>query len=836
MSSTSLPSMSSPDSEATAKAPTGVSDFQDSSDFYRSSGTLAFPEHDGTVQEKAGRDLLAFYRHGRDVGERADSEGLLPISLHQYVNASVRRGRYPLCIGDDPDDIPTSLTSIIDQLIGTDLPPDDDEGKERVRLLLRVDRTIRQLFTDNSDLPLLRLWDLAVEQVMSQNGATTPSTTREILKEARGRLRVDGKMVGFSHDSLVPTVGALNNRIWQRRFSEVQTEAARLALQVDDLLRVDFGESDESRTPDHLQASVGKTFAAELDFEALSGIMSESRAHHRMPVGRRRRLESVQQDLENLPKILSAEGAERVLNGQAGIEAAPGNVRRDLETIARLSRAAQVAQLEITGKYVEDQHDAFFEAFGVADLTDEEIEMCPPCLIDAGPSSQLTASGRGLLTDLLASRMPVKVILRIDDLGAGVTDLAGEDPPSAAAHAAWQATMLGTAYVFQAPLSEGEAIGRAARACAEYPGPALLSVYTGVESTTDLVDEYLGSAMALESRAFPMFEFKPTGKNWADRFSAEGNPTATQPWGSTDVEVDRDGEMVAMTVSFTFADFLFCDLQHRQHFRAVGPEMWHESMTPIDEYTRSGDDTESNLIPFLWAADQDGYLHRIVPTRRVVEATRFAFNRWRTLQEMSGINSSLAALAVEESEKRFEQEKQQALAEVHSQYEAELQKTTGELARGIVSNIAAGLLGLQAAGSPPANLSGRPLEAPAASIDESAGSAAQSESSGATKDPGADADAATSSNEDDEEVIALDDPYVETARCTTCNECTNINPRLFAYDDNQQAYIKDATAGTYRELVTAAEKCPVRIIHPGRPLNPEEPDLGELMERAKPYM
>ena len=80
-----------------------------------------------------------------------------------------------------------------------------------------------------------------------------------------------------------------------------------------------------------------------------------------------------------------------------------------------------------------------------------------------------------------------------------------------------------------------------------------------------------------------------------------------------------------------------------------------------------------------------------------------------------------------------------------------------------------------------------------------------------------------------------DDPYIETPRCTTCDECTNRNDRMFAYDDNKQAFIKDADAGTYRDLVVAAENCQVAIIHPGKPRNPDEPGLDELISRAEPF-
>jgi hypothetical protein len=81
-----------------------------------------------------------------------------------------------------------------------------------------------------------------------------------------------------------------------------------------------------------------------------------------------------------------------------------------------------------------------------------------------------------------------------------------------------------------------------------------------------------------------------------------------------------------------------------------------------------------------------------------------------------------------------------------------------------------------------------------------------------------------------------DDPYIETPRCTTYNECTNLNNRMFAYDANKQATIADINAGTYSELVQAAESCQVSIIHPGKPRNPNEPGIAELLKRAEPFL
>ena len=58
---------------------------------------------------------------------------------------------------------------------------------------------------------------------------------------------------------------------------------------------------------------------------------------------------------------------------------------------------------------------------------------------------------------------------------------------------------------------------------------------------------------------------------------------------------------------------------------------------------------------------------------------------------------------------------------------------------------------------------------------------------------------------------------------------------MFAYDGNKQAYIADITAGTYAQLVEAAESCQVSVIHPGKPRDPNEPGLDELLARAEPF-
>jgi ferredoxin len=93
---------------------------------------------------------------------------------------------------------------------------------------------------------------------------------------------------------------------------------------------------------------------------------------------------------------------------------------------------------------------------------------------------------------------------------------------------------------------------------------------------------------------------------------------------------------------------------------------------------------------------------------------------------------------------------------------------------------------------------------------------------------------ATAVAEEDDDLMG-NDPYIDTLRCTSCDDCLKINPKVFVYDDEQQAYIADAKAGTFKQMVMAAEACPAECIHPGDPLNPKEKGLDKLIKRAEPF-
>jgi pyruvate-ferredoxin/flavodoxin oxidoreductase len=78
-------------------------------------------------------------------------------------------------------------------------------------------------------------------------------------------------------------------------------------------------------------------------------------------------------------------------------------------------------------------------------------------------------------------------------------------------------------------------------------------------------------------------------------------------------------------------------------------------------------------------------------------------------------------------------------------------------------------------------------------------------------------------------------PWLDTQECTACDECTQLNPDIFAYNDAGKAYIKNADGGPYEDLVKAAERCTARVIHPGLPPDADDPSLARWIERAQKY-
>jgi pyruvate-ferredoxin/flavodoxin oxidoreductase len=77
--------------------------------------------------------------------------------------------------------------------------------------------------------------------------------------------------------------------------------------------------------------------------------------------------------------------------------------------------------------------------------------------------------------------------------------------------------------------------------------------------------------------------------------------------------------------------------------------------------------------------------------------------------------------------------------------------------------------------------------------------------------------------------------WIDSPECTACDECTNLAPKAFAYNDQKLAVVVNPKGAKFADIVKAAEKCTAACIHPGTPWNMNEPGIEKLMVRAAKF-
>jgi pyruvate-ferredoxin/flavodoxin oxidoreductase len=62
-----------------------------------------------------------------------------------------------------------------------------------------------------------------------------------------------------------------------------------------------------------------------------------------------------------------------------------------------------------------------------------------------------------------------------------------------------------------------------------------------------------------------------------------------------------------------------------------------------------------------------------------------------------------------------------------------------------------------------------------------------------------------------------------------------LNSKIFAYNNDKKAFIKDPFGGPYEDLVKAAEKCTAQVIHPGLPKDRNIKDVEKWIARGEKF-
>jgi pyruvate-ferredoxin/flavodoxin oxidoreductase len=239
---------------------------------------------------------------------------------------------------------------------------------------------------------------------------------------------------------------------------------------------------------------------------------------------------------------------------------------------------------------------------------------------------------------------------------------------------------------------------------------------------------------------------------------------------------DDQGTQQSMDLPMTFADFAVTEGRFRKHFRKAPPETWNDDMTPLHEFLEQEADDREGLYPYIWGVDGRNRLMRVMVSEQLVRASEDRLNYWRLLKSLTGVDRVVDEDAIAD----------QARAEM-------AQKLSASLLSLVTSGDTASLLDSTGAG-------------PAAGA-------------GSTAAPGGD----------------YEPVWIDTPECQSCDECTKINTKIFAYNDDKKAIIVNPRGGSYKDIVRAAEKCTAECIHPGTPFNANEKGLDKLVKRAEKF-
>ena len=734
---------------------------------------------------------VAFFLTGRRPGEYLDAVdglNLRPALFAGYRELTQLRYDFPLLLVADRADAQfvQSLSGLFDAALAAAAKGSDGE---RIRKhALRLEQEIRVLVSGGVAGPLSALWDKAAARLAP--AADKPGADKSLadsLKRTRAAIKVDGELADCD--------AALPARLLQHAWTAVQQQKAqafrkdldRLVLKLSDILKANFERSEAGRSAQHLKAAVGSGFGNAFDFDAMSNLLAKALPKDAFPESRRKRIRALL-DVLNTQQFFPAAAAPAKKAGGAKpysfqferCSDALTAFRERMSKLIELAKAIAIAELEIDGQYSEAKHDALFEQFGANGLDPQDLAPFPDYLVCIN-ASRLHADEHAQLMEILSSGLPIKVLLQIDDILEESS--IGEGNLTSGTRSRQIANMamgLNEVYVLQSASSNLYRFrGRMLRGLA-YRGPALFSVYSGAGAKTSDLPPYLLSAAAMESRAFPAFTYDPSaGPNWASRFYLEANSQVELDWPIQGFSYeDEEHQRVSEDLAFTLVDFVASDRRYARHLARVPREKWNGSMIPVDESLTRERKGLPDKVPSLMMVDADNVLQRVLVDERLIREARRCREMWHSLQELGGVHNSHAEKLLARERKAWEER-------MHQEAEA-----------------------LAAAA---------PAAAPAAAASAPAAAAAPA--------------AAPAEPE-----RSPDEAYIDTPRCATCNECTNINNKMFVYDANKQAYIADINAGTYAQLVEAAENCQVAIIHPGKPRNPKEPGLEELLKRAEPFL
>jgi ferredoxin len=803
------------------------------------------PSGDENATSSFWRELRSFYRDAKGGGilDSGKQPRLYPALLSPYRDMRRVRFDYPVWIADDPgvDSKPViTLSELLIEAVKSFAPSDADskilkDNLARLEMIVRENMDETALYFSFPSVMQAALQKL--ESQLSIKGTEGKNFADDIQKLKKA-LPDSGRLISYNHEVpfllLAAALGAKNKHSKKL----ITDEAAALRSKLEELIRIEKEKSPEAKAPDTLKGSYGYG-ASFINFDKFSGVIPEASTEKMSPerLARIEKIAAVLCKADDYFKYDCVAVIEQNFNNRrpedwslyfpkASIQIADKRIicteaqnafRTHMKSMTELLGAIRIARLEVENHYRTEIHDAYFTGFDWRSLSEDEMSYCPPVLMIT-PVDELMQHNLTEFSRLLASHKPIKtLVVKSDAQAMHVAESAAEMHFTFSQELGALAVSQRNTYVFQSTTIHPEGLFEGLTRGLTGFSPALFYVLS--PKSGGPANPYVWSGAALESRLFPEFTYDlKQGLQWGSRFNVEKNPQAEQNWPMYELEIeDAKGGKDKLSIPFSFADFAGQDIHYADHFKEVPAEFWTDDLILFADYLNMPPTEAYAKIPFVWMVDKENVLHKVAVTHYVALVAQERLDFWHFIQEFGGINSYHVARAIEKVTQELLEEKKKEIAALEEKHAGELDEVRKSTAREAMEKLSGILLDLD-------TLTVTPSARPAATTAVNEPAVLKTETF-----------AEAPKVEPQEDAFVSSEPWLESFRCTSCNECINVNPNMFKYNSTKQAFIADAKAGTYAQLVKAAEKCPAKCIHPGMPLNSSEAGLDDLIKRAAAF-
>ncbi|MFC1744307.1 hypothetical protein ACFL35_09960 [Candidatus Riflebacteria bacterium] len=789
---------------------------------------------------------------GGGIGNLLSGPTVIPARLAPYRERSFPGYDFPLWVPDPGPKLPSPLFLPLSNLFTSTIfgfAPGADEASLLKENLPLIENIIRKNLAPHSYprsfSKTIKLAISELEEILSLSGKKAEEFSKCVQQFIKA-LPDSGSLIPFSPQLPLYLFASTLKTFKSEKRHKINKELTRITNGLHDLLTIEESKSSEGRRPEKLGSSIGlgSNFIDTREFsQVLPKVTTRS-----MPVEQKKRIERLIQTLEDFKTGLKIRDSivllpeswylnpeyewEKVFPSSFIISVTTGDIcsravgvfEGHMAFMAEILRSIRLAQLEIDNAYVPEIHEDFFTYFDWKSFTEEEMALCPP-VVFIDDETSIQSNPNSSLSRLLLSGKPIKAVI----FKKGFMSGSRMTTPDHALFGftqelGYQAIAHEKAFVLQSSAGNPEHLIPGYLEGIKSLRPSLFYLLPPKPEETRFSDPYIWVQSALESRKFPYFSFNPSKEKQEERIKLDGNPQPDRDWPIYKVKIlDKEGREKTIELPFTYADFAALDSLFYNQFFPVPHAFEMDEFIPLIDYFKLPSHQIYDKIPFIWMVDENWFLQRVLVSYPLVLSSKERLDYWNHLQERGGRLNRFVLDAASKARKEVEEKFKKEMQAVKANHTTELEKAKRETARVAMENLAAILLDMDMDSL--AVSSGAPI------FEKEVAKEAAAKAVKTAPEPAALPEKAKESKAPVESV----EPWIDSENCTSCSECIRVNSKMFKYNKNKQAYIKDPKVGTFEQLVIAAEKCAAKVIHPGTPLNLDEPGLKALLERARPF-